>query len=107
LEHISPRAQWIVDEPVAVVDDESQVIGSARIFDAGHKIMADLYLISRCPQRLEIETQCRKLYPIAFFESLEFDGAGLISQLRLTRIEIRPDDNPFDDRIVPLSVAPL
>lgn len=108
-DHLGPEAKWVLDNPVRVVDDgvTPRELGNATVRDEGGRLVADLFLDRECPQRLDIEAKTRKLYPIAFCQVRSYDEKGRVGEIEITHIEIRPYDNPFDDRIQPLSESAL
>jgi hypothetical protein len=59
----SPPRGIVPSVPVEVAGKAPRrVIGHANVYQCEKQILADLYLIRDCPERLDIETKTRKLY---------------------------------------------
>lgn len=84
-----PNCVFEAYNPVKITTDENgdDVIGHAHVYTDGKRLLADLFIVSDCPQRLDIETG-KKLYPVTSFELLESHG-GNTGPTIASRVSVR------------------
>lgn len=94
------KTEMEIENPVPVIVEYDRQIGYANVVREGKFLYADLYLDPQCPERLDIETRARKLFPTvtAYINELQGDPPIEVRKARLAEIVLVPAGNA-DPRI--------
>lgn len=95
---------FMVYNPVRVVADEDgdDVIGHAVVYAEKNRLMADLFIVRDCPQRLDIEARSKKFYAVPQFEIMEGEGDSPLTIRKCFCHFIKVQEEMVDDRIPPI-----
>lgn len=98
----------VVNNPVSVLDDSSNAIGSADVYQKGNAVFADLFLDYNTPVRLDIEAGSTSIYPYPL-GSIEATVEGDVEKaalLSVRHILLDAGPAPLDSSIKPLEIIP-